>query len=51
VSRDLTARLSAWLAEGGARVGQLAIRATAEGLDLRHQDDAARDDLELFTRW
>ena len=51
MSRDLTARLSAWLAEGGARVGQLAIRATAEGFDLRHQDDAARDDLELFTRW
>jgi sirohydrochlorin cobaltochelatase len=47
VSRDLTAELAAWLAAGGSRIGQLAIR----DLELRHEEDAARDDLALFTKW
>ncbi len=51
MSRDLTATLAAWLAGGGSRVGQLAITALPEGFELRHHEDAERDDLTLFTRW
>jgi sirohydrochlorin cobaltochelatase len=51
VSRDLSATLSAWLARGGTRIGQIALRATAEGYELRHLEDEARADLALFTRW
>jgi sirohydrochlorin cobaltochelatase len=51
VSRDLTAALAAWLAGGGARVGQVAIHSTPEGFELRHHEDEARGDLTLFTRW
>ena len=51
MSRDLTARLAAWLADGGAHVGQIVIRATEEGWELRHADDADRGDLALFTKW
>jgi DR2241 stabilising domain len=51
VNRDLTATLSAWLAQGGARIGQIALRSTAAGFELRHVEDEARTDLALFTRW
>ncbi len=51
MSRDLTASLAAWLEAGGTRLGQLAIRAIAEGHELRHHEDTGREDLELFTRW
>jgi sirohydrochlorin cobaltochelatase len=51
VNRDLTASLSAWLAQGGTRIGQIVIRTIAEGFELRHGEDEARDDLALFTRW
>ncbi len=47
--RDLTERLTTWLAEGGERIGQIVIRRVAEGFELRHADDAARDDLVLHT--
>jgi sirohydrochlorin cobaltochelatase len=51
VSRDLTARLAAWLAEGGARFGQIAISPIPAGYELRHTDDMAREDLATCTRW
>lgn len=51
MNRDLTATLSAWLAQGGTRIGQIALRATTEGFELRHVEDEARTDLALFTRW
>ncbi len=51
MNRDLTATLSRWLAKGGARIGQIAIRPTAAGFELHHHEDAARTDLAIFTRW
>lgn len=51
MSRDLTARLAEWLAQGGTRIGQIVIRATEEGFELRHAEDAGRSDLTRFTRW
>ena len=51
MSRDLTASLAAWLTAGGTRFGQLAVRVVADGFELRHDEDTAREDLALFTRW
>lgn len=45
--RDLTRTLSAWLDEGGGRIGQIIVRRVAEGFELCHADDAARADLAL----
>lgn len=45
--RDLTAALERWLAEGGEKIGQIVIRRVSAGYELRHADDAARDDLTL----
>lgn len=51
MSGDLTATLTAWLAEGGTRIGQILLRVTSAGLELRHHEDAARDDLAIYSRW
>lgn len=51
MKRDLTESLAAWLAAGGGHAGQLAVRATPGGWELRHVEDADREDLALFTRW
>jgi len=45
--RNLTRTLEEWLARGGTRIGQIVIRRSAEGWELRHSDDARRDDLVL----
>lgn len=51
MNRDLTATLSAWLAQGGARIGQITIRSTVGGIELHHHEDEARTDLARFTAW
>ena len=50
MTRDLTQALADWLAAGGARIGQVALRRVPEGIELRHIDDAGRGDLETLTR-
>jgi len=50
VSRDLTQLLADWLAAGGVRIGQIAVRRVPEGLELRHLEDAERSDLQTHTR-
>lgn len=49
--RDTTRELEAWLQTGGRRVGQLMISESGAGWELRHSEDAALDDLELFANW
>lgn len=49
--RDTTAALADWLAQGGRRIGQLAISQNTEGWELRHVDDVERTDLQLHSRW
>ncbi len=46
--RDTTQALERWLRGGGKRIGQIAIQSAADGWELRHADDAARDDLAAF---
>ena len=41
----LTQTLAMWLEEGRTRIGQIAICETADGWELHHVDDVARDDL------
>lgn len=50
MSRDLTQILENWLAAGGTRIGQIALRRVREGIELRHIEDAGREDLEGYTR-
>jgi sirohydrochlorin cobaltochelatase len=50
VSRDLTQILADWLAAGGVRIGQIALRRVAEGIELRHVEDRERGDLQTHTR-
>lgn len=45
--RDLTRTLTAWLDEGGGRIGQIIVRRVAGGFELCHAADAARADLAL----
>ena len=45
MNRSLAPTLAAWLAEGRTRIGQIAIRETPDGWELRHADDLSRDDL------
>ena len=45
MNRSLTQTLAGWLAEGRTRIGQIAICETADGWELRHVDDLARDNL------
>ncbi|MEQ1850023.1 MAG: DR2241 family protein [Chthoniobacteraceae bacterium] len=49
--RDTTKELTGWLEAGGRQVGQVAIRRTGDGWELRHSDDVERADVESFTRW
>lgn len=49
--RDTTREFEAWLKAGGRRVGQLIISAAGGGWELRHSEDAERDDLEMFSKW
>lgn len=49
--RDTTAALEAWLAQGGRRIGQIAIERAGAGWSLRHRDDMERTDLAMHTRW
>ena len=45
MNRSLTQTLARWLAQGRTRIGQIAIRETAGGWELRHVEDIARGDL------
>jgi sirohydrochlorin cobaltochelatase len=47
--RDTTQELDRWLQTGGKRIGQLSISRAGECWELRHTDDAGRDDLALFS--
>ena len=49
--RDTTQELERWLQAGGKHVGQLAIASIGEGWELRHTEDAGRDDLATFSKW
>jgi len=50
VTRDITQALREWVAEGFGQIGEIAVRRLASGYyDLRHFDDARRDDLALHT--
>ncbi|MEO6788025.1 MAG: DR2241 family protein [Chthoniobacteraceae bacterium] len=49
--RDTTQELERWLRAGGKRVGQLSILPANEGWELRHADDAGRDDLATFFKY
>lgn len=51
MKRDLTESLLGWLVASRGHFGQIAVRATAAGWELRHVEDAGREDLALFTRW
>ena len=48
--RDLTRALADWVAAGGARIGQVALRRVPDGIELRHIDDDTHADLETLTR-
>ena len=48
--RDTTLELERWLRAGGKRVGQLIIAPMNDGWELRHTDDASREDLETFSK-
>lgn len=49
--RDTTQELERWLQAGGARVGQLSVSRVDGAWDLRHSDDAGREDLAPFSKW
>ena len=49
--RDTTQELERWLRAGGKHVGQLSIASAGEGWELRHTDDAGRDDLATFSKY
>ena len=49
--RDTTLELERWLRAGGRRVGQLSISPANEGWELRHFEDADRDDLAVFSKY
>ncbi|MEO6739158.1 MAG: DR2241 family protein [Chthoniobacteraceae bacterium] len=49
--RDTTQELEHWLRAGGRRVGQILIAPAGEGWELRHTDDAGREDLTVFSKW
>jgi len=48
--RDTTQKLERWLRAGGKRVGQLSITPANGGWELRHADDAERNDLAQFSK-
>ncbi|HEV7405618.1 MAG TPA: DR2241 family protein [Chthoniobacteraceae bacterium] len=47
MSRNLTGALADWLAGGARQMGEVLIRKTGAGYDLRHAADAERDDLPI----
>jgi sirohydrochlorin cobaltochelatase len=49
--RNTAAALGQWLAQGGRRIGQIALERSSAGWTLRHVDDAGRADLMSHTRW
>ena len=49
--RDTTLELERWLRAGGKRAGQLSISPADEGWEMRHTDDAGRDDLDHFSKY
>lgn len=49
--RDTTQDLERWLRAGGKRVGQLSIALRNDGWELRHTDDAGREDLAHFSKY
>lgn len=49
--RDTTLELERWLKAGGKRVGQLSLSHSGEGWELRHTDDADRENLTAFSNW
>lgn len=49
--RDTTQELERWLRSGGTRIGQVIISPLGESWELRHSEDAGRDDLALFFEW
>lgn len=49
--RDTTAELKTWLENGGRTIGQITISPAPSGWELRHSEDAGRDDLEVHSRW
>lgn len=42
--------VASWLEDGLEQIGQVSIRKTAEGFELRHWEDAARGDLASYFR-
>ena len=49
--RDTTQELERWLHAGGNSAGQIAIARAGEGWELRHTEDAQREDLAHFSKW
>ncbi len=49
--RDTTQELERWLPAGGKRVGQLSIALRNDVWELRHSDDAGREDLAQFSKY
>ncbi len=51
MTRDLSRTLAEWVTPGGFdRVGEVLIAESSGGFELRHHEDAGREDLALFTR-
>ena len=48
MNRELTSALAGWVAEGRARIGQIAIREFGGAFELRHIDDVACADLAMY---
>ena len=49
--RDTTQELERWLQAGRNSAGQIAIARADTGWELRHSDDAQREDLAHFSKW
>lgn len=49
--RDTTLELERWLQAGGKTAGQICITRASEGWELRHTEDAQREDLTTFSKY
>ena len=49
--RDTTLELDRWLQAGGKTAGQICITCAGEGWELRHTEDALREDLTTFSKY
>lgn len=47
---DLSQFLTAWLDAGGITIGEVAIRRAGAGFEMRHREDAGREDLVEYDR-